>query len=100
MVKKYETGMCGGAIISSSHVVTSAECLHDHRGKPVSVGDIKVHGESLYWKNGDIKSAITYYVHPNYKYSKSTGINRKMNDIGIIQVNKRVISQYILDVDE
>lgn len=91
MVKYYETGICGGAIISSSHVVTSAECLHNHHGIPLSVGDIKVHGNSLYWKNGDVKSAITYFVHPNYKYSSNNGPNRKMNDIGIIKVNKSVI---------
>lgn len=49
----------------------------------MSVTDIKVHGGSIYWQDGDVQTVKNYIVHPDFRNDKY----KKENNIALIKVN-------------
>lgn len=84
MIKNSKKIICGGAIIDEKHVVTSTDCLYNADGGLVSVGDIKVHGGSIYWADGQVQTVRKYFVHPDFQNEEQ----KKENNIAIIKVNR------------
>ena len=74
---------CGGSLISSRHVITSAQCLSDEELNVVRLGDHNIIKNAIVHFHQDFYMSEKF-VHP--KYNKDS----LENDIAIIKLDREV----------
>ncbi|XP_045526010.1 trypsin-like isoform X2 [Pieris brassicae] len=76
---------CGGSLLSTSHVLTSAHCFFAQNGQMVRPSQLSVRlGSTMQGSGGTVVSVSKFVIHENYN------IPIRNNDIGILFLSRRV----------
>ncbi|XP_047516902.1 trypsin-like isoform X2 [Pieris napi] len=76
---------CGGSLLSTSHVLTSAHCFFAQNGQMLRPSQLSVRlGSTMQGSGGTVVSVSRFIIHENYN------IPIRNNDIGILVLSRRV----------